>query len=100
MDITLDQALRAESEGAADRPESLSRARECEAWLKARLADGEREAREVIEEASAEGFSAGQVRMARQRMGIVPRRAGYGGDGGWCWSLPDSPGTRQGPSAA
>ncbi|MFO0893107.1 MAG: AAA family ATPase, partial [Isosphaeraceae bacterium] len=74
VDITLDQALRAEAEGAGDRPESPSRARECEMWLESELAAGERAAIEVLEKATEAGFSRKQVERSRERLGVASRR--------------------------
>jgi hypothetical protein len=52
------------------------------------LADGPRNSREVIAEMAASGYSAKQVRRARERQGVVARRSGCRGEMRSTWELP------------
>lgn len=56
-------------------------------WLLKRLGDGERPARDVEDEARAQGFTAKALRRARERLGVVARKDGVAKR--WLWSLPD-----------
>ncbi|MEQ9093054.1 MAG: AAA family ATPase, partial [Miltoncostaeaceae bacterium] len=59
------------------------------AWLRTALADGPRPAREVQKEAAENGIPEKPLRTARQRLGIVPRKDGFGPGAPWVWTLPD-----------
>ncbi len=56
-------------------------------FLRNTLAGGERPAKKVIEEGVAAGFSAKEIRTAREHLGIEPRKTGFGKDGKYFWSL-------------
>ena len=51
---------------------------ETEIILRKLLADGPRNSREAISELAARGFTAKQVRRARERQGVVMARDGFG----------------------
>lgn len=56
------------------------------AFLKEELKDGEKGAAEIIRNAKKIGITDHPLRDARNKLGIVLRKKGYGG--GWMWSLP------------
>ncbi|WP_297926048.1 AAA family ATPase [Metallibacterium sp.] len=78
VNIRADDALAApgDDEGADD-PAS---------FLRDLLADGPMSARDIKAEARDFGLTEKQLRNARERLGIKPRKAGM--DGGWMWELP------------
>lgn len=57
-------------------------------WLREFLAYGAKPSNECKSEGKAAGFSEKQLRTARERLGIVPARKGFGQDSVWMWSLP------------
>jgi hypothetical protein len=59
-------------------------------WLQEALADKPRPASEIKDAAIRAGHSAATLRRARERLGIVVSRQGFGQDGRWCWRLPDA----------
>ncbi len=80
--------IAAESGAGAGAPDVSAQVGE---WLAGALAGGPRRARALYEEAEAEGISAGQVRRAGARLGVVRTKVGIGKDGYWLWSLPPRP---------
>lgn len=58
-------------------------------WLRGELGDGERPAGEVQSAARSAGVAVKTLRRARERVGVVTRREGFGARGGWLWSLPE-----------
>ena len=56
---------------------------EADAWLAAFLENGERLSREVCEAGEAAGFSNGQLKRARQRIGVTVRRKGMPSQSVW-----------------
>ncbi|EQD79375.1 AAA ATPase [mine drainage metagenome] len=78
VNIRADDALAApgDDEGADD-PGS---------FLRELLADGAMSARDVQKEARGFGLTDKQLRSARERLGIKPRKTGM--DTGWMWELP------------
>jgi hypothetical protein len=88
--ITTEEALQAETEAGHERSEG----RECDEWLRETLAVHDQEANEVIKAGRDAGFSRDQVNRAKRRIGIKPRRAGFGSGSKWVWSLPGQPPTR------
>jgi putative DNA primase/helicase len=69
------------------RDEQALRHRECENWLIAYLADGPRSAVNVFAAAIDAGFSRGQARRAKRRIGAIATKEGYADDGQWSWRL-------------
>ncbi|MBI4585498.1 MAG: AAA family ATPase [Planctomycetes bacterium] len=78
--LPADEALTTERDG--DRDDQTGAAE----WLLEALAGGPRPSDEVVKEGRAHGWSEKQLRTARERMGVVPSKAGY--QGKWIWSLP------------
>lgn len=52
------------------------------------LGHGPKDASEGNREAKAVGLSPKQIRTARQRLKVVPRKSDF--EGGWIWELPDT----------
>jgi AAA domain len=70
------------------------------AFLLAELADGVTvEAKTMLKRAADAGISERTLKRAKKRVGVESRRAGFGGEGGWTWTLKDAtpyvPPTRQ-----
>jgi hypothetical protein len=85
--LTEDQILSASS-GSSEQT-SLQ---EAEEFLKQALADGERKADEIKKEARSIGISDWQLRKARSKLGIKPRKMGRPGEKQhWSWELPTQP---------
>jgi hypothetical protein len=78
--------LLAEPENADDR----SATDDAVNWLSGELADGPAKA-EDIERKARGRFSDKALRRARKRLGIKPKKQGFGGNGYWEWSLPPKP---------
>lgn len=74
------------------------RHRECENWLRAMLADGPRSTVEVFQAAHNAGFSRGQIRRARCRIGAIATREGYSTEGQWSWRFGAPASVSQTPS--
>ena len=73
------------------RPPRETKQDEAAEWLREKLADGPRSAREIFEEAQAAGFSEITIRRARKRLGVIAERQGEPGRRGggvWWWRLP------------
>ena len=64
---------------------------ETEIILRKLLADGPRNSREVLAELAARGFTAKQVRRARERQGVVMARDGFGPATRTTWRMPMLP---------
>jgi hypothetical protein len=60
---------------------------EASQWLTALLMPGEREAKEVREQADTDGISRATLRRAQQALKIRPHKAGMKGP--WVWALPE-----------
>ena len=73
--------------GPADH-EEMSDTDECVEMIRGLLADGPRTGREVKSECRKEGFTDRVVRRARERLGVITRREGFGSDGRSMWRLP------------
>lgn len=61
-------------------------------WLEAFLENGPKHATDVISESRRAGLSKATIRRAKEQMGIKPKKAGFGQQGGWMWGLPDDTG--------
>ena len=59
-------------------------------FLRAALADGERQATEVLTEATTLGIAEMTLRRARKALGVLVRRQGFGKDGRFLLALPSS----------
>lgn len=69
-------------------PDLRADADECREMVRSLLADGTRPARDVQAACRAEGFSPKQVRGARERLGVLVERSGFGKGGMSMWTLP------------
>jgi len=61
---------------------------EAETFLRDLLANGSMPAEEIKKAAVSATISWPSVRRAKDRMGVVSRRSGFGGDGKWSWVMP------------
>jgi len=72
--------------------EQQSETDEAADWLRHELEEGPRPAKEVGRLARQAGLGEKAVRRARERIGVKPRRIGFGSGGEWVWALPiDAP---------
>ncbi len=53
------------------------------------LSEGGKPAKETQREMRAAGFNDYQIRGARERLGVKPRREGFGTGSEWIWALPE-----------
>lgn len=60
-------------------------------WLKDRLEYGRVEAREIFREGEREGFNKRILQRARERIGAISERAGFGKDLRGVWRIDDNP---------
>jgi putative DNA primase/helicase len=58
-------------------------------WLRELLADGEVPQKEVKEAAKDNGYAWATVRRAKTKLGIKPKKEGFGKEARWLWRLPD-----------
>jgi hypothetical protein len=84
--ITIEEVLRPKAAQAPNGRRAGERL-ERNTWLHSFLAEGVKSAAEVMNADTADGFSTGQIRRAKHRIGAVGRRQGFGVDGGWFWKL-------------
>ena len=82
--MTADEAVAAETRQDHDR--GLGRGEATVEWLAIQLADGPVPPRELENRARDKGLSWASVKRAKQRLGIKPRKTGFGE--GWLWGLP------------
>jgi hypothetical protein len=83
VEMTADQALAAKDREQR-RPDSP-----VVNFLRELLSDGPRLMKDAEEAAIGRGYSAKQLRSAREKIGIIPYKEGF--DGRWWWKLPDGP---------
>lgn len=81
VELSADQAARFETDEESRDPWPV-------AWLRDFLDHGPKDASEGNREAKAVGLSPKQIRTARQRLKVVPRKSDF--EGGWIWELPDT----------
>jgi hypothetical protein len=67
-----------------------SRLEQAMLWLSEKLADGPMPAAEIMDAATHAGHSAATLRRARERLGIVVVREGFGPGGRWLWRAPSA----------
>lgn len=84
VDMTADEALRAESEPATKSKRPREQAAD---WLRERLADGAVPYRDLIAEAQDAGLSKRTVERAADELGVEKTKSDF--HGGWRWSLPE-----------
>lgn len=83
VSISADEAL-----APTDRRDDADRSEldQATAWLRAALAHGSTESKQVFREAKANGISEKTLRRAAAALGIKPEKSSF--DGPWAWSLP------------
>ena len=59
-------------------------------FLEETLRDGAVPAKQIQGDAKDEGISASTLQRAKEKVGVVSRRQGFGGDGKWVWELPQT----------
>jgi hypothetical protein len=84
--MTADELLAQAVQTAACGP-SIGEAAE---WLQSMLRDGPQPAVELKRLAKTDGLHERTLLRAKQRLGIVARREGFGPHGRWTWQLPDA----------
>jgi hypothetical protein len=87
--ISADQALQA----ADDRGGGGGAGADAEEFLRDALADGPIAVKDIQTEAKAAGHSWATVRRAKDRLGVIVERDGFGSEGKWLWRLPAPPTT-------
>ena len=85
VDITANEAMAADNNSTKDHDQ-----REAMEFLTDLLADGRQPAKEVQEAAKGHMIASITLRRARERMGALIQREGFGKDGVSYWSLPPS----------
>jgi AAA domain-containing protein len=80
--ITAEEAL------AASKPTKGSRAPTAPEFLTDFLAGGPQLQTAVVERGTERGFSLDQLKRAKNKMGVVSFREGFGESGNWLWALP------------
>ena len=81
--------------GGDSAAEKESRGERAAEWLAAFLADGPKESEAVISAGKAAGHSRNALFAAKKLLNVKASKSGFGGAGGWLWSLPESrPGQR------
>ncbi len=80
------QALAVEIESGQDRQVAIER-REAEQWLRELLGAGPVPAKQIIDAARNHGLSQATLQQAKEGLGIVSSREGFGKDARWIWSL-------------
>jgi hypothetical protein len=83
---TADELLAAAAQFAASGP-SITEAAE---WLQSALRGGPQSAVELKQLAKNDGLHERTLLRAKQRLGIVARREGFGLHGKWLWQLPNA----------
>jgi putative DNA primase/helicase len=86
VDITAIEAMQA----AADN-RSLSARDEAKKFLADMLANGPVLRTEIEDAAEGNGVAWRTVERVKAELGIIARKSGFGGSGGWTWQLPDQP---------
>ena len=81
--VTADEALNVQRPKPGPKPEQRQNA---EQWLRERLAKGQRLAKELVDEAKADGFNERLLQRAFEAVNGERSRRGRGGP--WLWSLP------------
>jgi energy-coupling factor transporter ATP-binding protein EcfA2 len=93
-----ESTVRAGDFGKADREQRTAQADAAD-FLRSYLSDGiERESADIIEAGKHDGHSAGTLRRATDRAGVIKRRSGSGSDHCSVWSIPAGIGEQSGLS--
>jgi hypothetical protein len=89
-------ALTTSDAGAAAATNSVASAA---AWLTSALVEGPRPSEELQRAAREAGISRSTLQRAREQVGVIARKLGFGGDGQWTWQLPAADGATQAGAA-
>src|SRR5262249_50873768 len=89
VDITVEQALAAETEAAID-PEQAAENRACDRWLREMLATDRQLAVDVWRTGQDAGFSRDALKRAKLRIGATTEREGFGPGSKCYWRLDDA----------
>lgn len=74
-------------QGAVDK-EERSAVEEAMAWLSEELSEGPMESKDVFKRANIQKISDATLKRAKSRLGIEPKKVGFGSFGRWEWELP------------
>jgi hypothetical protein len=90
VNVTVEQALSAESEDPHERDERA----ECDRWLREALSEGPVAAAEVVKAGRAAGFSESALNRSKGRIGARTERDGFGKGSKCSWTLSAAASTR------
>jgi hypothetical protein len=79
----MQSSLAAVSKGAR-----AAKLEEVESWLRDFLTSGAKSSAEATEAAKQVGYSWRVLKNARDAIGVIPYREGFGSEGTWYWRLP------------
>jgi hypothetical protein len=87
-----DTALRelAEAQAQTGRPEQAAERRDCGAWLRQDLSQGRQPAIDCERDGRTAGFTRATLNRAKQDIGAVSKREGFGKDSKCYWAMPDA----------
>jgi hypothetical protein len=91
---TADEALAPEP--TAGKGARQAKHQEVENWLHGMLENGPQTADEVRDRAKAAGYSDYNLKTAKNALGVVPYKEGFGRTGVWIWSLPGYESAKEG----
>lgn len=84
VSLSVDEALAPDHEG----DEGVSALDDATGWLRQALADGRLESKDVQKLAKENGHAWATVRRAKDEVGVIVEREGFGPGAKWFWSLP------------
>ena len=84
VDVTADQVISAEADVG-----TIGALEEAAMFLKDFLADGPKKSNDVFAAAAESGIARKTLYRAASHINVTKEKDGYGGAGGWIWSLPD-----------
>ena len=61
---------------------------DAEDWLQSYLEDGPVDSKQVFDAGSREGYARSAVNRAKKKLGVKPRKIGFGPAARWVWNLP------------
>jgi hypothetical protein len=85
LEISADDALAGPSPEQEEAATELSQA---EGWLREALKDSSVPAKQLFSEAEDNGISRGQLKRAKERLGVIAKKTGRFEDSHWRWDLP------------
>lgn len=90
VSMSVDDALR-NDDHAGGKDDGGTERQEAVAWLRAALAAGPVEARNVYDRAQKDGIAKRTLDRAKHDLRVIAYREGFGADGSWRWKLPQAP---------